>query len=533
MELNELFNRLDYMYDIGDKLDFTEAGAKFLYEGETTSRRMFQYDLLGFLQHISVATTWISAEQQALLNRLYEVKGEPLTEKALMEIAQIAIRGTAYPVVTVQVLMLADRQSRAQGKPAGLARFMLEIYDAFGSLYVSLNASRKGKKIYKAVLMDMRDEIEEAESESESASEPRRFSLFRGKESSVNRNSVGTGIPLSSFQGSPYPIYTSVINDHIEFVLPKGYVLSREQTKEGKSIPIIATLDCLEGEKSLFDFESSTTVNEVTITGSPENPIPPGLGPMEAFRLLNGDRQSVTISREPEADLMVWETPVNVLGIRLKIYNILLVLPTHSGKCAKVQITLKWDSDHPAANLKSFEHVLRIVKALRFYGKPLPDFHMTAGQLMEKLTPNFDDVASVVNGTVDLQIHSGDTTINAGVIKGDDEGNIYLEDKNHMTYEIDGPKKGKGIPDYLSSNHRPGASGSFRPTANPEASDPPPAEPPRRRRRSEARAHRIQELTDKIIDLQEEAQAMPDSMRTEKEQLAARIRELRDELDAL
>lgn len=240
--------------------------------------------------------------------------------------------------------------------------------------------------------------------------------------------------------------HTESYSDVITFDLPDGYQMIWEDKDDGsKECKIIYGEYTDDNGNTAYEFMA--TVSDTDIESTDEDTIPAGEKPFDTIHRRDPERRYISLSNDPEAELQVKETPINILGRQLKFYGLVLLVQVSQNKLASVMRICAWDEEEPDKNVESYGHMLQVVNAVRYKGKALPALKLTAEELIEQLKPDFEGKSSMITGKIGLQIKNGDEVISDSVLSGDDEGNVHVEDDHHAPSAVDGKYAGYEIKD--------------------------------------------------------------------------------------
>lgn len=207
----------------------------------------------------------------------------------------------------------------------------------------------------------------------------------------------------SSTKGS----HTESYSDVITFDLPDGYQMIWEDKDDGsKECKIVYGEYTDDNGNTAYEFMA--TVSDTEIESTDEDTIPAGEKPFDTIHRRDPERRYVSLSNDPEAELQVKETPINILGRQLKFYGLVLLVQVSKNKLASVMRICAWDEEEPDKNVESYGHMLQVVNAVRYKGKALPALKLTSEELIEQLKPDFEGKSSMITGKIGLQIKNGD-----------------------------------------------------------------------------------------------------------------------------
>ncbi len=231
--------------------------------------------------------------------------------------------------------------------------------------------------------------------------------------------------------------YTEPFSDVISFQLPNEYqMIWKEQDDGSKECRIVYGEYTDDNGKSAYQFFAS--VAYVEIENTEDDIIPEGEKPFDTIHRRDPQRRYVSISKDPEAEIQVKETPINILGNKLKYYLLGLLLQESEEKVAFIMGVCSWDEDDESKNKEPYQHIINIIKSVRYNGKTLPPLELTSDEIFEQLKPDFEGKDSVIKGRIGLEIRSGDQVISEGSFSGDDDGNVHFEDDHHAPSSVDG-----------------------------------------------------------------------------------------------
>ena len=232
--------------------------------------------------------------------------------------------------------------------------------------------------------------------------------------------------------------HTENYNAILSFELPDAYkMIWKEKADGSKECEIVFGEYTDANGKTVYDFMA--TVGDTIIESIDEDPIPPGEKPFDTFHRRDQVHRYYQWSSEPEAELEIRETPINVLGRQFKYYALMLVIQVSENKLTSIIRMSEWDEEEPGKNIETYRHMLRIVEAVRYMGEPLVPLAMTEDQLIKLWEPDFNSKSAVRD--IDLHIKWKDAkgeTLHESTLKRDVEEIIHAEDVLHTDQDVDG-----------------------------------------------------------------------------------------------
>ena len=144
MDAYEVVDALNKTLDLGDRLDDSGLGVKFLSDGEYTTRQMCQSELTLFLLYIASGNGSLTDGEVALLNL---VSGQEYSASKLMQIASSRDEPKPTSCMTLMGFVSADIElSRQSGeRTTTTTDFLISVFEALGNLMVAFDENPVSK----------------------------------------------------------------------------------------------------------------------------------------------------------------------------------------------------------------------------------------------------------------------------------------------------------------------------------------------------------------------------------------------------
>ncbi len=465
MDVNDLINALNQILNMGDQLDNAGGGVKRLTDGAHTTREACRMELSQFLLYIADGCSYVNDSQAAVVNI---VLGEEYSDVPAYKIQEVA-KGVNAPDPNMNMTVMAFRQadfalSRKNGEDSSsLTDLLISVYEMYGLLMVAANENPIARSRYDRIISKLKTNSssdDNASANDGSGSVGRKVGRdadpdagSKTANSSGRTKSVSTGRRKAAAGNKSKTKATSEdnaakgtqaaesYNEIIQFELPDGYRMIWEDKDDGsKQCKIVYGEYTDDNGSTAYQFFA--TVSDMDIESTEEDTIPAGEKPFETLQRRDPGRRSISISNDPPAELQVKETPVNLLGSIMKVYALVLLVQVSPNKLSLVMRIDCWDDEDNTKNVGSYEHMIVMANSLRYKGQALPARDLSAGELMEKLKPDFDGKGSVVTSQVGVKVQVNGETVSETHLTGDDEGNVHIEDDHHAPNKLDGKYTG-------------------------------------------------------------------------------------------
>ena len=455
MNGQDVMDALNRILDLGDTLDNAGGGVQALTNGSHTTREVCKIELGQFLLHVADGGDSINDGQAAVLNVVFfEGLGQNSGDQ-YMKLAKTI--GTPDPKqnMTLIAFRQADQALSTQNgtQSSSLEDILTSTYETFGLIMVAFNENTISRQRYDRFMRDFKSSdtsmyTNSSKEEKSTASKSAAKKADSNKpKTSPAKKKTSTGSKKTSTSSKAKKATTGQgkaieqYNDLIKFELPEGYRMLWEDKEDGtKSCSIVYGEYTNENGNTAYEF--SAWLSEQSIESIDEDTIPDGEKPLETIHRRFPQRKFVSISHDPDVELQVMETPVNVLGTQMKVFALVLVVHCEGNQVVSLMHTEQWNEEDTADTIVAYRHMKEVVNSLRFQGNTLPPIQESAEELLEQLKPDFEEKSSLIEAQIGIKVQRGDEVISDSLVSGDDDGNLHYQDDHHGKNKLDGKYAG-------------------------------------------------------------------------------------------
>lgn len=204
---------------------------------------------------------------------------------------------------------------------------------------------------------------------------------------------------------------TYEFTERIKFILPPGFMLTREENEDGEEVvKIISGEYENEDGETLYKFSCNVNFNEF----DPEE-VDDGITSANLLDKLvecMEDVRSLKLPGKPEVVFVNKGTPVSIFGRLLKMFACMCMVRVSAWSTLQLfSVTQKRD-DEPDENALVYENMYEVLKAVRINGRKIPVEGVSASMLQEALELSFDEDEEAMDLSPKIQINftAGDET---------------------------------------------------------------------------------------------------------------------------
>lgn len=183
---------------------------------------------------------------------------------------------------------------------------------------------------------------------------------------------------------------TYELTERIKFMLPPGFVFSRDKSDDGDEV-----ISILADEYNDDDGETCYKFNcrIIYIMYNPQDPDKA----VKSENLLDFLAESMNAHRQmklpgmPRAVLLSRAMPLSILGCIIKTYATIGIIQVSDRDFIQLIVTGEFNDDDPSENTKRYENLLEVLKATRIDGNALQLGGLSASEVEDALQLEFDE----------------------------------------------------------------------------------------------------------------------------------------------
>ena len=164
---------------------------------------------------------------------------------------------------------------------------------------------------------------------------------------------------------------TYEFNNKIKFMLPAGYLFSREEDDEGNEVVNI-TADEYENDEgeTCYKFSCRVSYTEYDPEEADEEFTNDNLLDLLAERM--EDSRRLKLPETPKTILINKGMPLSIFGHVMKMFASIVLVQVSDWSVLQLITTGRFDDDDLQANSERYEYLYDVLKATRINGKKLP-----------------------------------------------------------------------------------------------------------------------------------------------------------------
>lgn len=204
---------------------------------------------------------------------------------------------------------------------------------------------------------------------------------------------------------------TYEFNEKIKFMLPAGFIFSRDEDDEGNEVVSILTgeYENDEGETS-YKFNCRVAFSEYDPAEADEEFTSENLLDLLAERMENSRRMKLLGT--PKTILLNKGMPLSIFGHMIKMYASIGLVQVDDWAVMQLITSGTHNDDDPSVNTERYENLYEVLKATQINGKKLPVDSITPSEIEEALQLTFEEDGEAIDVSPKLQFNftAGDET---------------------------------------------------------------------------------------------------------------------------
>lgn len=200
-------------------------------------------------------------------------------------------------------------------------------------------------------------------------------------------------------------------NDKIKFMLPAGYLFSRDEDDEGNEVVNITAGEYENDEgETCYKFTCRVSYTEYDPEEADEEFTSDNLLDLLAERM--EDSRRMKLPGTPKTILINKGMPLSIFGRVMKMFASLGLIQVSDWSVLQLITTGLFNDDDPQANSERYEYLYEVLKATRINGKKLPIDSTSPSQIEEALQLTFDEDGEAIDVSPKIQFNftNGDET---------------------------------------------------------------------------------------------------------------------------
>lgn len=204
---------------------------------------------------------------------------------------------------------------------------------------------------------------------------------------------------------------TYEFNNKIKFMLPAGYLFSRDEDDEGNEIVNITAGEYENDEgETCYKFTCRVSYTEYDPEEADEEFTSDSLLDLLAERM--EDSRRMKLPGTPKTILINKGMPLSIFGHVMKMFASLGLVQVSDWSVLQLFTAGMFNDDDPQANSERYEYLYEVLKATRINGKKLPIDSTSPSQIEEALQLTFDEDGEAIDVSPKIQFNftNGDET---------------------------------------------------------------------------------------------------------------------------
>ncbi|MGO5187076.1 leucine-rich repeat protein [Oscillospiraceae bacterium LCP21S3_E10] len=204
---------------------------------------------------------------------------------------------------------------------------------------------------------------------------------------------------------------TYEFNNKIKFMLPAGYLFSRDEDDEGNEIVNITAGEYENDEgETCYKFTCRVSYTEYDPEEADEEFTSDNLLDLLAERM--EDSRRMKLPGTPKTILINKGMPLSIFGRVMKMFASIGLIQVSDWSVLQLITTGLFNDDDPQANSERYEYLYEVLKATRINGKKLPIDSTSPSQIEEALQLTFDEDGEAIDVSPKIQFNftNGDET---------------------------------------------------------------------------------------------------------------------------
>lgn len=185
-------------------------------------------------------------------------------------------------------------------------------------------------------------------------------------------------------------------NDRIKFLLPSGFIFSRDEDEDGNEIVSILTGEYENDDgETCYSFNCRVNYNEYDPADCEEDITSTNLLEKLAERMENSRRMK--LPGTPETILVNKGIPLSIFGHVIKMFGTVGLIRVSDWDVVQLVTSSRFNDDDPESNKAVYENMYEVLKAIRVNGKKVSIDVTTPAQIQDALELSFEE-----DGTIDV-----------------------------------------------------------------------------------------------------------------------------------
>lgn len=204
---------------------------------------------------------------------------------------------------------------------------------------------------------------------------------------------------------------TYEFNDKIKFMLPPGFIFSRDEDDDGNEIVSILAGEYENDEGEIcYKFNCRVNYNEYDPEEADEEFTSENLLDLLAERM--EDSRRMKLPGIPKTILLNKGMPLSIFGRVMKMYASIGLVQISDWSVMQLITTDMFNDDDPSENTTRYENLYEVLKAVRVNGKKLPIDSITPYEIEDALQLTFDEDGEAIDVSPKIQFNftAGDET---------------------------------------------------------------------------------------------------------------------------
>ena len=212
-------------------------------------------------------------------------------------------------------------------------------------------------------------------------------------------------------RGRKTDMSTYEFNERIKFMLPPGFILSRDEDDEGNEVVSILAGEYEDDEgETKYEFNCRVNYTEYDPAEVDEEISVENLLDLLAERMENSRRMK--LPGTPKTIILNAGTPLSVFGSIIKMFSTICLVQVDDWAVMQLITTGIHNDEDPGENSKRYENIYEVLKAARINGEKLPVDSVTPSEIEETVQLTFEDDGEAIDVSPKLQVNftAGDET---------------------------------------------------------------------------------------------------------------------------
>lgn len=204
---------------------------------------------------------------------------------------------------------------------------------------------------------------------------------------------------------------TYEFNDQIKFMLPPGFMLTREENDEGEEVVKILSGEYENDDgETCYKFSCNVNLNEFDPADVDADITSANLLDKLAERM--EDSRRLKLPGTPEAVFINKGTPLSIFGRLIKMFACICLVRVSDWSTLQLVSVTRMNDDEPEENSVVYETMYKVLKGVRINGKKVPVESVSPYILQNALELSFDENGKAIDVSPKIQFNftAGDET---------------------------------------------------------------------------------------------------------------------------